>query len=766
MDEILAALESIESPGSFSTEKSTKADNFEVKVNKFGALEFPINEHQINALIALAKPAQFGWKDQTILDEEVRKVWEISKSKVRVGKKLWDKQFTPLLDEIKNELGLPKKSKLIAELHNLLIYEPGCFFKPHQDSEKVDRMVATLVIILPTAHEGGELIIDHRGIKKTYAFKPSKIAKLNCIAFYADCYHEVKEVTSGYRVSLTFNLILEKYKGQLEALYERDTSTRLGQALKQYFYPKTIDAHRTTPLKMVYLLDHQYTQSGLSWDALKNVDRVRVDALLKHADDLNLDAHLALADMKETWECEFDYQEYRYRKKNRFYEKEDEEPIPSYIIVTETQLKFWLNREGKHIDYKDFSPSSRELCWTGANDDFEPYSSEYLGWMGNYGNTLDKWYHRAAIILWRKDDSYAVLFEMDKDSFIKEIFLLMHAGERLKLQEMLRHVAPYWRTYAKNHKDATSILEVMRLALFLNDAAISKDLLTVYEMSLFHIETLPLWADLINRYDNPWCIDVLESIAQKEKSHVFPEFSKLIDAALHHMNNHELIGWLLTHQFKALKTLHKNDSHNRFNLKRNATRRVNEMTDFILAVIQSGDKDQHTNALDYLMDNRVLYAPLLLVELLAICIAQVPTSNRSSWGYDKLFAYLSEAITDEQQLGLRSKEDWSIKEKSKCSCGECKVLNHFLNQNDEQQKIWPLTQDMRFHIESEVKALDIPVSCRTEHTGRPYKLILTKTAGLYDEAEQRYRAINRAMTQLNDLNQLRCTNLWVIFDTK
>ena len=73
---------------------------------------------------------------------------------------------------------------------------------------------------------------------------------------------------------------------------------------------------------------------------------------------------------------------------------------------------------------------------------------------------------------------------------------------------------------------------------------------------------------------------------------------------------------------------------------------------------------------------------------------------------------------------------------------------------------------MRFHIESEVKALDIPVSCRTEHTGRPYKLILTKTAGLYDEAEQRYRAINRAMTQLNDLNQLRCTNLWVIFDTK
>jgi len=755
MDEILAALEAIESPGSFSTEKTAKADNFEIKLNKIGTLEFPISESQINALIALAQPAKFGWKDQTILDENVRKVWEISKSKLRIGKKQWDKKFAPLLDEIKNELGLPKKSKLVAELHNMLIYEPGHFFKPHQDSEKTDGMVASLVIILPTTHEGGELIIDHRGIKKIHKFKPSKIARMACIAFYADCYHEVKEVTSGYRVSLTYNLILEKYQGQLETLYERDVSSKLTQAVTHYFYPKTVNANRRTPLKMVYLLDHQYTQHSLSWDSLKNADRTRMDALLKIADDLNLDAHLALADMKETWDCEFDYEEYRYRKKNRFHEEEEEEAIPSYITDTDTTLKYWLNREGADAGYQEFSPDHREVCWTGANNHFEPYASEYEGWMGNYGNTLDRWYHRAAIILWRKDDYYPVLFEMDQESFINEIFLLMKSEtKRVKLQEMLRHAAPYWQAYAKNHKDEASVLDTMQLALFLNDASISKSLLTAYEMSCFNTRTVDLWATLIKNYGIPWCLDILEAIARKEKAQAIPDFSSLLSTVLQKIESPNLTHWLLTHQFNTLKAIHKNDTHNRFNLRRNEDRRVHEMSDFMMAVINSGNKDSHANVLDYLVDNTTLYPPVLLVELLVKCVSCLKAPNLNSWSYGSFFEYLYEHLTTAYQSGLREKEDWSIKEKSKCSCVKCQVLTDFLKQSKEREKIWPLTQSERFHIESEVKALDVPVNCRTEQTGRPYKLILTKQDNLYYEAEQRYIAIEKAILQLNNLRPL------------
>ena len=115
----------------------------------------------------------------------------------------------------------------------MLIYEKDNFFKPHQDSEKEDNMVATMVVVLPTKHKGGELIIDHKGEKKI--LKGAGVLKnISCFSFYADCFHEVKEVTDGYRVSLTFNLILENYKGSVGSLYEKDFYSRLYNAFERY----------------------------------------------------------------------------------------------------------------------------------------------------------------------------------------------------------------------------------------------------------------------------------------------------------------------------------------------------------------------------------------------------------------------------------------------------------------------------------------------------------------------------------------------------
>ena len=36
-------------------------------------------------------------------------------------------------------------------------------------------------------------------------------------------------------------------------------------------------------------------------------------------------------------------------------------------------------------------------------------SQEYEGYTGNAGNTLDRWYHRSAIVLWRRDQHFEVV---------------------------------------------------------------------------------------------------------------------------------------------------------------------------------------------------------------------------------------------------------------------------------------------------------------------------------------------------------------------
>ena len=55
---------------------------------------------------------------------------------------------------------------------------------------------------------------------------------------------------------------------------------------------------------LIYLLDHQYTQHGLGWDNLKGADRKTVSEFLGTAKELDLEACLALADIREVWQAE------------------------------------------------------------------------------------------------------------------------------------------------------------------------------------------------------------------------------------------------------------------------------------------------------------------------------------------------------------------------------------------------------------------------------------------------------------------------------
>ena len=58
------------------------------------------------------------------------------------------------------------------------------------------------------------------------------------------------------------------------------------------------------PKRLVYLLDHEYTERGLSWDKLKGADAERAALLRAAADKADCEAVLALAEIKETWDTE------------------------------------------------------------------------------------------------------------------------------------------------------------------------------------------------------------------------------------------------------------------------------------------------------------------------------------------------------------------------------------------------------------------------------------------------------------------------------
>jgi hypothetical protein len=83
-------------------------------------------------------------------------------------------------------------------------------------------MFGSLVVAFPTAHEGGALVLRHKGEEWTWDSGKILAQQTNplsvaYIAFYSDVKHEVAEVTSRNRVTLTYNLYCKFAQGKEQA---------------------------------------------------------------------------------------------------------------------------------------------------------------------------------------------------------------------------------------------------------------------------------------------------------------------------------------------------------------------------------------------------------------------------------------------------------------------------------------------------------------------------------------------------------------------
>ncbi|KAK8078931.1 2og-fe oxygenase protein [Apiospora phragmitis] len=124
--------------------------------------------------------APFGRGEETVIDESVRKTWEVGREGFSFSN--------------------PQPDGARADPYKLLLYDPGSFFKPHKDSEKAPGMIATLLICLPSDHQGGDVYVSHNGQKQTLKTSQSSAFEVTALAWYSDVTHEIKEVTAGHRL--------------------------------------------------------------------------------------------------------------------------------------------------------------------------------------------------------------------------------------------------------------------------------------------------------------------------------------------------------------------------------------------------------------------------------------------------------------------------------------------------------------------------------------------------------------------------------------
>lgn len=224
-------------PGPQKLSHSTRCDPITIRWDSIDnasssrKVVFPYSDEQkpsIEQLLKDCQPATFGRGRQDILDETYRNAGKLDESSFSTN-------FNPyalgIIDTAAQALA-PNNCRQTNETHgiraelyklNASVHEiqsfphpltfdqvyaaPSGKFKAHVDTPRSKHQVASLVVCLPSVHEGGQLVLRHQGRETIFDWSGDRSQGLiQWAAFYSDCEHEVLEVTAGQRVTLTYNL--------------------------------------------------------------------------------------------------------------------------------------------------------------------------------------------------------------------------------------------------------------------------------------------------------------------------------------------------------------------------------------------------------------------------------------------------------------------------------------------------------------------------------------------------------------------------------
>jgi predicted 2-oxoglutarate/Fe(II)-dependent dioxygenase YbiX len=387
-----------------------------LEVKGIGSIGIPVAPADAKRIIGKASQAPYGRGEATIVDTEVRRVWQSDSKQFDLRNTAWNDAVASVVDAVKRDLGI--RGKVTAELYKLLVYEKGSFFRPHRDTEKTPGMFGTLVVCLPSRHEGGTLILEHDGQTKQIDFggKDSEF-QTRYVAFYADCRHEVTPVKSGYRVCLVYNLA-SAGKKQPAAPHHAEAVAEAARLIKKLFSaPEPLN-------KLAIPFTHQYTEASFDPKQLKGADRARAEVLIRAAQSLDYECNFALLMLHQegipdygTIEFGDSWGRQRSRWSHDDYDEADEDEEDSSedsdgefeeIFNEELKLEHWRDPEGREQSFGTIHFEDNEILGLDDKEGWS-YKQEVREATGNEGASMDRWYRHAVLVIWPRERHFEVL---------------------------------------------------------------------------------------------------------------------------------------------------------------------------------------------------------------------------------------------------------------------------------------------------------------------------------------------------------------------
>ena len=159
--------------------------------------------------------------------------------------------------------------------------------------------------------------------------------------------------------------------------------------------------------------------------------------------------------------------------------------------------------------------AEEEVCATTPSSALAPRAAEYEGYMGNYGNTMDRWYRRAAIVLWPRERAFAVRAEAAPNWALATLLERLRAGELRESREMAASLLTFWQEAATHDEHGGLFANALRVAAGLEAPTLAAALLQSFALEALTPRLAKDFAALSGHYGEKWTSKLLDEWATR-----------------------------------------------------------------------------------------------------------------------------------------------------------------------------------------------------------------------------------------------------------
>ncbi|KAL1723987.1 hypothetical protein EV715DRAFT_245605 [Schizophyllum commune] len=426
--------------GSFAYERTyldAPIPGLNILANDIGPIGLPLNEREANVVKSGCKQAPFGKGERTVVDKSVRDTWEMDASMVQFNNPAWDDYVKRALKDVCDALGVDMKvSKPHCELYKLLLYETG------SHTEKVGTMFATIIIVLPSPFTGGAAHLSHGNLSEVFDCSANSAHQTTVLAWYTDVKHSIKPITSGYRLALSYNVYHTKNALRPSLPTNHSAVTALRHVLLSWKQMNRLDA----PRKMIYLLDHQYSQANKTGSALKGLDAHKMAILQMLAKQHGFRLGLASLETYIAGSADDEFGGYGgYSRRVSFGDVGEQ----TTKITNLTDLDGHFIKDVVDFDEENNECIPREL--TDAVENGKVDKEEYEGYSGNEAGSLERWYRRTVLIIWPLKFDINKTLDDDVEDAIEQLNKVSTSTARKSERKLVDFLFDYMEAESSTH---------------------------------------------------------------------------------------------------------------------------------------------------------------------------------------------------------------------------------------------------------------------------------------------------------------------------